>query len=133
VISAEGLGVAVIVGIGCEHLAALGGTLESIALAKAGIIKDNRPVHFSSLGPHSLFLCILALKEIGPHSVRLHLLSARYFHFIMLVEIVKSCPAPTDVLVFGRLLLAHRGTHEFMILLRRWPLLKELLYLLYRD
>lgn len=44
VISAEGLGVAVIVGIGCEHLAALGGTLESIALAKAGIIKDNRPV-----------------------------------------------------------------------------------------
>lgn len=45
-ISAEGLGVAVIVGIGCEHLAALGGTLESIALAKAGIIKENRPVHF---------------------------------------------------------------------------------------
>ncbi|KAG0614845.1 hypothetical protein M758_6G208300, partial [Ceratodon purpureus] len=44
VISAEGLGVAVIVGIGCEHLAALGGTLESIALAKAGIIKENRPV-----------------------------------------------------------------------------------------
>ena len=44
-ISAEGLAVAVIVGIGCEHLAALGGTLESIALAKAGIIKEKRPVH----------------------------------------------------------------------------------------
>ena len=52
-ISAEGLGVAVIVGIGCEHLAALGGTLESIALAKAGIIKENRPVH--SLLPWSTF------------------------------------------------------------------------------
>lgn len=42
VISAEELAVAVIVGIGYEHLAALGGTLESIALAKSGIIKENR-------------------------------------------------------------------------------------------
>lgn len=44
VISAEELAVAVIVGIGYEHLAALGGTLESIALAKSGIIKENRQV-----------------------------------------------------------------------------------------
>jgi hypothetical protein len=34
----------VIVGIGSEHLAALGGSLESIARAKAGIIKQSRPV-----------------------------------------------------------------------------------------
>jgi len=44
VISAKGLAAAVIVGIGTEHLAALGGSLESIALAKSGIIKDGRPV-----------------------------------------------------------------------------------------
>jgi folylpolyglutamate synthase/dihydropteroate synthase len=47
VISAKGLASAVIVGIGCEHLAALGGSLKSIALAKAGIIKENRPVLLS--------------------------------------------------------------------------------------
>lgn len=53
VISAKGLASAVIVGIGCEHLAALGGSLESIALAKAGIIKENRPVllSFTSFKP----------------------------------------------------------------------------------
>ncbi|CAM6103318.1 unnamed protein product [Calypogeia fissa] len=44
VVQASGLLAAVIVGIGEEHLEALGGSLESIALAKAGIIKHNRPV-----------------------------------------------------------------------------------------
>lgn len=44
VISPAGLAVAVITNIGKEHLAALGGSLESIALAKSGIIKQGRPV-----------------------------------------------------------------------------------------
>lgn len=35
---------AVITTIGKEHLAALGGSLESIAVAKSGIIKRGRPV-----------------------------------------------------------------------------------------
>ncbi|MCO5586968.1 hypothetical protein L7F22_040913 [Adiantum nelumboides] len=44
VISAAGLAAAVITNIGKEHLVALGGSLESIALAKSGIIKQGRPV-----------------------------------------------------------------------------------------
>ncbi|KAI5074185.1 hypothetical protein GOP47_0010146 [Adiantum capillus-veneris] len=44
VISAAGLAVAVITNIGKEHSVALGGSLESIALAKSGIIKQGRPV-----------------------------------------------------------------------------------------
>ncbi|KAL2607665.1 hypothetical protein R1flu_026238 [Riccia fluitans] len=44
VIPASSLLAAVIVGVGKEHLEALGGSLESIAHAKAGIIKEGRPV-----------------------------------------------------------------------------------------
>ncbi|CAK9176968.1 unnamed protein product [Ilex paraguariensis] len=44
VISSSGLAAAVITTIGEEHLAALGGSLESIAMAKAGIIKHGRPL-----------------------------------------------------------------------------------------
>ncbi|KAM7273606.1 hypothetical protein ACFE04_028270 [Oxalis oulophora] len=44
VISSSGLAASIITTIGEEHLAALGGSLESIALAKAGIIKQGRPV-----------------------------------------------------------------------------------------
>ncbi|MBA0657314.1 hypothetical protein Goklo_009608 [Gossypium klotzschianum] len=44
VISSSELDASIITTIGEEHLAALGGSLESIAMAKAGIIKHGRPV-----------------------------------------------------------------------------------------
>ncbi|XP_073129992.1 dihydrofolate synthetase isoform X2 [Henckelia pumila] len=44
VITSSDLAVAIITNIGEEHLAALGGSLESIALAKSGIIKCGRPL-----------------------------------------------------------------------------------------
>lgn len=40
------LAASVITSIGEEHLAALGGSLESIAIAKSGIIKHGRPVGY---------------------------------------------------------------------------------------
>lgn len=42
------LAASVITSIGEEHLAALGGSLESIAVAKSGIIKHGRPVGYFS-------------------------------------------------------------------------------------
>ncbi|KAK8698118.1 hypothetical protein V6N13_114249 [Hibiscus sabdariffa] len=44
VISSSELVMSIITTIDKEHLAALGGSLESIAMAKAGIIKNGRPV-----------------------------------------------------------------------------------------
>ncbi|KAL2556141.1 Folylpolyglutamate synthetase family protein [Forsythia ovata] len=44
VITSSELAVSIITTIGEEHLAALGGSLESIAVAKSGIIKDGRPL-----------------------------------------------------------------------------------------
>lgn len=44
IISSTGLAAAVITTIGEEHLAALGGSLESIAMAKSGIIKQGCPL-----------------------------------------------------------------------------------------
>ncbi|KRH16526.1 hypothetical protein GLYMA_14G160900v4 [Glycine max] len=44
IISSSGLVASVITTIGEEHLAALGGSLETIAMAKAGIIKQDRPL-----------------------------------------------------------------------------------------
>ncbi|OMO56400.1 Folylpolyglutamate synthetase [Corchorus olitorius] len=44
IISSSELAASVITTIGKEHLAALGGSLESIAMAKAGIIKHSRPL-----------------------------------------------------------------------------------------
>ncbi|KAL2903513.1 Dihydrofolate synthetase [Bienertia sinuspersici] len=44
IISSSDLAAAVITTVGKEHLAALGGSLESIALAKSGIIKHGRPI-----------------------------------------------------------------------------------------
>ncbi|PIA49088.1 hypothetical protein AQUCO_01300145v1 [Aquilegia coerulea] len=44
IISSSGLAASVITTIGEEHLDALGGSLESIAMAKSGIIKHGRPV-----------------------------------------------------------------------------------------
>jgi len=49
IISSSGLVASVITTIGEEHLAALGGSLETIAMAKAGIIKQDRPVRCFSL------------------------------------------------------------------------------------
>lgn len=48
IISSLDLAVSVITTIGEEHLAALGGSLESIAIAKSGIIKQGRPVRWFS-------------------------------------------------------------------------------------
>ncbi|KAL3521611.1 hypothetical protein ACH5RR_019760 [Cinchona calisaya] len=44
VIPSSALAASIITSIGEEHLAALGGSLESIAVAKSGIVKDGRPV-----------------------------------------------------------------------------------------
>ncbi|XP_027334194.1 dihydrofolate synthetase [Abrus precatorius] len=44
IISSSGLAASVITTVGEEHLAALGGSLETIAMAKAGIIKQDRPL-----------------------------------------------------------------------------------------
>lgn len=44
IISSSELAASVITTIGKEHLAALGGSLETIAMAKAGIIKHGRPL-----------------------------------------------------------------------------------------
>lgn len=44
IISDSMLAVSIITTIGEEHMAALGGSLESIAVAKSGIIKHGRPV-----------------------------------------------------------------------------------------
>ncbi|XP_061350278.1 dihydrofolate synthetase-like [Gastrolobium bilobum] len=44
IISSSGLAASVITTVGEEHLAALGGSLETIAMAKAGIIKQGRPL-----------------------------------------------------------------------------------------
>lgn len=46
VICSSGLAASVITTIGEEHLSALGGSLESIARAKSGIIKHGRPVRW---------------------------------------------------------------------------------------
>lgn len=54
VITSSELAAAVITTIGKEHLAALGGSLESIALAKSGIIKHGCPVRWSFLHCHCL-------------------------------------------------------------------------------
>ncbi|KAI0524213.1 hypothetical protein KFK09_003577 [Dendrobium nobile] len=53
VLCSTGLAASVITSIGEEHLSALGGSLESIAMAKSGIIKTGRPVVIGGpLQPH---------------------------------------------------------------------------------
>lgn len=49
VISGPDLAISIITTVGEEHLDALGGSLESIAVAKSGIIKNGRPVRWSLL------------------------------------------------------------------------------------
>lgn len=51
IISSSDLAASVITTISEEHLAALGGSLESIAVAKSGIIKHGCPVRWFSLVP----------------------------------------------------------------------------------
>ncbi|CAN1267638.1 Dihydrofolate synthetase [Linum perenne] len=50
ILSSSDLAASVITTIGEEHLAALGGSIESIAMAKAGIIKHGRPVRAAIKG-----------------------------------------------------------------------------------
>lgn len=49
VIVGPDLAISIITTVGEEHLDALGGSLESIAVAKSGIIKNGRPVRWSFL------------------------------------------------------------------------------------
>lgn len=56
VISSSDLAVAIITTVGAEHLDALGGSLESIAVAKSGIIKRGRPVSWFFLNIRAEYL-----------------------------------------------------------------------------
>lgn len=49
VIAGPDLAISIITTVGEEHLDALGGSLESIAVAKSGIVKNGRPVRWSFL------------------------------------------------------------------------------------
>lgn len=64
VISSSGLLASVITTIGEEHMDALGGSLESIAMAKSGIVKHNRPVR--------LFLLLICMSVCNYLYVRLN-------------------------------------------------------------
>ncbi|KAL0452436.1 UNVERIFIED_CONTAM: Dihydrofolate synthetase [Sesamum latifolium] len=80
VISSSDLAASVITNIGEEHLAALGGSLESIAVAKSGIIKEGRPLVLGGpFLPHieriirdkALFMCspVISASDPGNKSV----------------------------------------------------------------
>ncbi|PWA35917.1 Folylpolyglutamate synthetase [Artemisia annua] len=59
-LSRSDLAASIITRIGEEHLAALEGSLESIAVAKSGIIKHGRPVRwFSPVPIHRFVLAVL--------------------------------------------------------------------------
>ncbi|XP_007038953.2 PREDICTED: dihydrofolate synthetase isoform X2 [Theobroma cacao] len=67
IISSSELAASIITTIGEEHLAALGGSLESIAMAKAGIIKHGRPLILG--GPFLPHIdCILRDKALSMSS-----------------------------------------------------------------
>ncbi|KAL4594902.1 hypothetical protein ACB092_12G052900 [Castanea dentata] len=67
IISSSGLAASVITTIGEEHLAALGGSLESIAMAKSGIIKHGCPLVLG--GPFLPHIeCILRDKALSMSS-----------------------------------------------------------------
>ncbi|KAK3032943.1 hypothetical protein RJ639_036114 [Escallonia herrerae] len=65
VISSSGLAASVITTIGEEHLAALGGSLESIAMAKSGIVKTGRPVRWFSLHLLGIFVSAPTSPDIN--------------------------------------------------------------------
>ncbi|KAJ0989314.1 hypothetical protein J5N97_007670 [Dioscorea zingiberensis] len=68
VLCSNGLAASVITTIGEEHMAALGGSLESIAMAKSGIIKHGRPVVIGGpLSPH--IECIIRDKALSLSSL----------------------------------------------------------------
>ncbi|KAL4594904.1 hypothetical protein ACB092_12G053200 [Castanea dentata] len=67
IISSSGLAASVITTIGEEHLAALGGSLESIALAKLGIIKHGCPLVLGGPFPPHIE-CILRDKALSMSS-----------------------------------------------------------------
>lgn len=67
IISSSDLAASVITTIGEEHLAALGGSLESIAVAKSGIIKHGRPVKLFSVVIVNCF--ILGCLRLPHHMV----------------------------------------------------------------
>ncbi|XP_057774259.1 dihydrofolate synthetase isoform X2 [Salvia miltiorrhiza] len=80
VFTVSDLAAAVITNIGEEHLAALGGSLESIAVAKSGIIKEQRPLvlggpflpHIESMiREKALSLCspVISASDPGNRSV----------------------------------------------------------------
>lgn len=59
VISGSDLALSIITTVGEEHLEALGGSLESIAVAKSGIVKHGRPVRwFFPLPIHCIYFKI---------------------------------------------------------------------------
>lgn len=64
IVTSSELALSVITTIGEEHLAALGGSLESIAAAKSGIIKQGRPVRWTCVTLHNIFLkCSFRYKK----------------------------------------------------------------------
>lgn len=65
VLSSSNVAASVITTVGSEHLAALGGSLESIAEAKSGIIKEGRPVKYMCYYEWSIFVCLLVLWNMG--------------------------------------------------------------------
>ncbi|KAK4487342.1 hypothetical protein RD792_006044 [Penstemon davidsonii] len=80
VISSSDLATSIITNIGEEHLSALGGTLESIAVAKSGIIKYGRPLvlggpflpHIETiLRDKALYMCspVVSASDSGNKSV----------------------------------------------------------------
>lgn len=71
VIPSSTLAASIITTIGEEHLAALGGSLESIAVAKSGIIKDGRPVRWFFFIIFSYSLLSSPLRSYHIHSLNL--------------------------------------------------------------
>ncbi|KAG8390375.1 hypothetical protein BUALT_Bualt01G0076900 [Buddleja alternifolia] len=94
VISSSDLAISIITNIGAEHLAALGGSLESIATAKSGIIKERRPLvlggpflpHIERILRHKAFsMCspVISASDPGNKSV--------------LKGLSKTCPMPCQL------------------------------------
>lgn len=75
VICGSHLAASIITTIGEEHLDALGGSLESIAVAKSGIVKDGRPVRWFLLQkPFVLIFLSHLYSSLQTTSIRLILL-----------------------------------------------------------
>lgn len=55
--------------MGSEHLAALGGSLESIAEAKSGIIKEGRPVKYMCYYDWSILFSVGLVENGVSHAI----------------------------------------------------------------